>query len=341
MRRSVVACAALVVLTVGSVLVGITPAEATALRHDGTSVTISKNSAITSMWAWGNSVAPSDDSRGLGEAAMEPGSVASFASAHRLTTVYLAAPWASNQGAIGAWLNDTVNALHAKGIKVAALGGDAAWIDQPGLAAEWVTDARAAAHFDSIQLDVEPWAGRASPDFEAITTGYLALLKVVRPAAGPLGVGADLPWWLGTKRYGAGTSFDALVRSVDTVAIVTFVDHSAGADGIVAVSAPAVASAVAAGKPFTIGVETDLPEIAGGAKYTFADQGATVLESETAKVRTSLSAKSGYRGVTVEHLLAWESLIAATPASHRASAPAVMDARTFPIETEVLIDRKR
>jgi hypothetical protein len=56
------------------------------------------------------------------------------------------------------------------------------------------------------------------------------------------------------------------------------------------------------------GVETDIPEIAGGKQYTFYEEGSAVLGAETAKVRAAFSALPGYDGVTVEHLHAWKNL---------------------------------
>lgn len=268
-------------------------------------------SAITTMWAWGNSVDPAVDNRGLGQPGMAPAAMAAFATAHHLTGVYLSVPWAANQGAIEAWLNDSVTTLHAAGVSVSALGGDTAWVDSPALAAQWITDARAAAPFDAIQLDVEPWAGAAEPDFATITPGLIALLGAARTAAGPVSLGIDLPWWTAMKQYGTGTVFDALVPLVDTVAIVAFSDHAFGADGIVQLATPAADAAVAAGTPFTIGVETDTPAIAGGAQYTFFDEGPVALEAAASQVRATFAAASGYSGVTVEHLQAWTSLIGA------------------------------
>jgi hypothetical protein len=269
----------------------------------------STGSAVTTIWAWGNSVDPQLDNRGLGQAGMSPAAITAFAVEHDLTTVYLSAPWASNQGAIATWLHDCVEALHAEGITVAALGGDSGWLDDTALVAQWVTDARAAADFDAIQLDVEPWAGVADPDFSTITPRMAALLDVARVAAGPLELGLDLPWWVATEPYGSGTAFDELIGHVDSVAIVAFADHATGAGGIVPLATAAVQAASLAGTPFTIGVETDTPAVAGGADYTFYDEGPVVLEAEVAKVRSAFRTVDGYRGVTVEHLLAWSALI--------------------------------
>lgn len=266
-------------------------------------------SAITSLWAWGNSVDPAVDARGRGQPGMSPASIATFAADHGLSTVYLSVPWASDEGAIAPWLSDSVDALHARGIRVAALGGDASWLATPGLVAQWVTAARAAADFDAVQLDVEPWSGVPDPDFSAITPQFIDLLSAARSAAGPLPLGADLPWWLTTEQFGAQSVFGALIGGLDSVAIVAFSDHAAGPDGIVALASPAVTLASAAGRDFTVGVETDSPQVAGGSQYTFFDEGAVALETETAAVRDTFGSVPGYTGVTVEHLLAWKAMI--------------------------------
>ena len=282
---------------------------ATAANADATSVSSARPSAITSMWAWGNSVDPSVDNRGLGQSALAPAALAQFAQQHGLTSVYLSVPWAANQGAISSWLADSVDALHAVGVRVSALGGDASWLANPALVAQWITDARAAADFDAVQLDIEAWAGQQHPDFATITPAFIVLLDAAKSAAGPLPLGADLPWWLATVRSGDGTVFDALLPSVDSVAIVAFADHATGPDGIVALAQPAVAAVSAAGKPFTIGVETDTQEVAGGPQFTFADDGEAALEAQTDAVRDVFASTTGYSGVTVEHLRSWIALI--------------------------------
>jgi hypothetical protein len=266
-------------------------------------------SAITSMWAWGNSVAPAVDNRGLAEPGMAPAAVAAFAQQHGLSVVYLSTPWAANEGGIASWLADTVDALHADGIRVAALGGDPSWLTQPALLSEWIADARAAAHFDAVELDIEPWAGVASPDFSTITPEFVSLLEDARTAAGPLTLGIDLPWWLTTVSSGSGTVFDTLLSRVDTVAIVAFSNQADGSDGIVSLAHAAAAAVSAAGKTFTIGVETDTPAVAGGSQYTFYGLGDAALESQCSLVESAFKSDSGYRGVSVEHLLSWEALI--------------------------------
>jgi hypothetical protein len=271
---------------------------------------VSGPSAITSLWAWGNSVDPAADNRGLGEAGMAPQAIADFASAHGIGTVFLSVPWASNQGAIASWLAASVDDLHAEGIRVAALGGDSGWLAEPQLAAEWMSDAMQAADFDAVELDIEPWSGVANPDFATITPALDDTIDAVRSVADGRPVGIDLPWWLATTDYDSSTVFSALLPHVDSVAITAFADHADGSDGIVALAAPAVALASAAGLPFTIGVETDTPAVAGGAQFTFYDSSNDTFSTETAKVRTAFAGTPGYAGVSVEHLLSWSALLA-------------------------------
>lgn len=272
----------------------------------------SSPSAITGMWAWGNPIDPAVDPRGDGEAAFSPKALAAFASAHKLRTVYLSVPWAADQGPFSAWLRSAVTALHRAGVTtVAALGGDPEWAQQPDLAATWTTAALAAAPFDAVQFDVEPWVGATEDQLPGIVSQLATMYDAAARAAGPVPVGADLPWWLEAKpAAGGGTLFRTLLPHLRSVAIVAFSDHAAGDDGIVALARPAATAAAAARVPFSVGVETDSPEVAGGPAATFGDDTAAALEAQTALVRSALSGLSGYKGVTVEHLLAWQALIA-------------------------------
>lgn len=309
--RFVVTATAVAVAIGGSVLaapaLSATPASAMTERHHATST-----SAITGMWAWGNPIDPAVDARGEGLPQFEPKALADFAAAHHLRTVFLSVPWAADEGPFGVWLKESIHALHAAGVtRVAALGGDPTWADDPSLAATWTAAALRAAPFDAIQFDVEPWVVSSDAELPAVVTELQDLYDQAHAAAGSTPIGADLPWWLAAKpQPGGGTAFDALLPHLKSVAIVAFSDHADGTDGIVALAQPAATAAAAKRIPFTIGVETDTPEVAGGAAATFGDDSAALLESETAKVRTQLSNLHYYRGVTVEHLVAWQALLA-------------------------------
>lgn len=269
-------------------------------------------SALTSMWAWGNAVPQSKDSRGLGEEAFQPQTIAHYSATKGLANVRLSVPWAADQGdAIRSWVSASVAALHASGQTVSALGGDVGWVSNPALVSQWITAAHTAAPFNSIQLDVEPWAttGNWTTNLPAIAS-YVAMVKQAETTAHSLGMklGIDAPWWLSTTPFRSGTVLSAVLPYVNTVSIIAFSDHAAGTDGIIAQAWPAVEEASGALVPFTIGVQTSSDSVAGGSQYTFADKGSAVLEAECAKVRTAYAASALYSGVTVEEYLSWLSL---------------------------------
>lgn len=277
-------------------------------------------SAITSAWAWGWSVDPADDPRAAVRyiPAMTPDFVAREAANKKLTSVFVSVPWAADNAApLRDWIQSTVTKLHANGIKVYALGGENDWVNTPSLAATWTTSAFNTAPFDGIQFDVEPWNLPGQPAASVYAPKLVTMFDAAKAVAGGKPVNTDVPSWLANPAVapvGGQTALDLILPHVDSVAIATFFDHATGADGIVQNAASAVAKASAAGKPFTIGVETENvadPSFPGGslpAWITFHEEGRQVLNQETKKVRSAYGSTPGYQGVTVEHLYSWKTL---------------------------------
>lgn len=267
---------------------------------------------LGSMWAWDNPVSPDDDARGRGYGPAAPEPLVDFVVGHELARVHLAAPWAADEGPVGAWFAAAARALCDAHVAVDALGGDPGWLDEPALAATWASAAlrSAGAALDGAQLDVEPWTLPGwAVDPAAGARRWLAVLDAVREALpANLTLGADTPWWLTAVAAPdeRGSLLDAVLRRVDAVVVVAFSDHAEGTDGIVALARPAVEAARGAGARWTVGVETDTPEVAGGAQYTFADEGAAVLEREAAVVAQAFGAAGC---VCVEHHRAWRRLL--------------------------------
>ncbi|GIG41073.1 hypothetical protein Cph01nite_28350 [Cellulomonas phragmiteti] len=285
-----------------AVLLAAVPGAATAAHADAP--------AISAMWVWDNPLDHAVDVRGTGYAPADTATLAAFVREHGLTTVHVSAPWASDEGPVAAWLTDTVAAVRAEGATVGVLGGDAPWLGQPALAVQWMQAATHGRAVDHVQLNVEPWTRPEwFTDRAGSVTRWLAVLDTVRAALPPgVGLGVDVPYWLAWEPWGTGTVADAAMARADRVEIVAFVDHAHGPDGILALSADAVAAAVAAGLPFTVGVETDTPAVAGGAEWTFGDDGLAALLTETALVRDALAGTPGYEGVAVQHYRTWRSL---------------------------------
>ena len=297
---------------------------------------LEQRSAITAMWAWDNAVSPLDDVTGRGYAPAAPARLAAFATAGELRGVYLAAPSAGHDGPVAEEFGETCRALHDAGVELSALGGETPWLGEPALVEQWLTEARLAGSFDRVQVAVEPWgAPRWSTDKADLLRAFLTLLDRARTAADPLPVDVAVPWWFAHEPFaapgpasppsvggpgttgigiaGAGptgtTMLDAVLARVDRVSILALADRALGPDGILALTARAVRATVGAGREFTIGVETCAPERAGGAQFTFFDEGPVALLRESALVRARLADVRGYQGVAVADHRSWRRLL--------------------------------
>lgn len=266
-------------------------------------------SALTSMWAWDNPVLPVLDARGRGYEPASVSSLAAFCTSRGLARVFLAAPWAADEGPVGSWFAAACSSLRDASVQVDPLGGDPGWLAQPTLAVTWTQAALRSGGGTGVQLDVEPWTTPAWTSTRAIVLGqWLGLLRLVGTLV-PIGV--DVPWWLAHEPYRDGTVLDAVLPLASRVAVVAFADHAQGPSGIVSLAGPAVVAASAAGLPFTVGVETDTADVAGGPQYTFATAGPAALETEARLVADAFGELPGYEGVTVEHHRAWLRMLPA------------------------------
>jgi hypothetical protein len=140
-------------------------------------------------------------------------------------------------------------------------------------------------------------------------------LAAVREVAGDLPVDAGVPWWFAPEggtadggEAGAG-ALDAVLPHADRVALAAPAGHAHGEGGILELAAPAVAVLRAAGRPFTVAVQTDAPDIAGGADRTFFDEGPVALIRECALVGQALADAPGFEGVAVKAHRAWRRLL--------------------------------
>ena len=267
---------------------------------------------FASMWVWDSSLTTEQDNRGTGYAAATPQTIVEFARQNGLSRVDVAAPWVSHQGPIAVWMDETTTALHDAGFAVGVLGGDPGWLEDPALAVTWSLDAISTRPVDYVALSLEPWTLPAwTTDRVGTVRRWEATMDAVKNAL-PAGVQLtlDAPYWLATTPApSGGTLFDAVLARADALSVVTFVDHAADVDGIIALSAPARAAAGAAGIPYLVGLETDTPDVAGGAAFTFFDDGPDALVREAERVGTALAGDPLFQGVAVEHYRAWRSLL--------------------------------
>ncbi|WP_298455014.1 hypothetical protein [uncultured Cellulomonas sp.] len=274
--------------------------------------------AITAMWAWDNPVDPALDARGRGYAPAAADRLAAFARAGGLQHVYVLAPTlppalptarsgssGPARGPVDAWLAEAVTALHDAGVTVSAVAGARA------ATPHWVDAVTALAPFDRLQVAVVPWAGpgegRTAADVGAATADAVVAVSDV---AGSLPVDVCVPWWFATTTTDDGRSLlDPLLGSVGAVALAAPAAHAEGPDGVLERAAPAVDALVAAGRPFTVGVQADTPELAGGSEHTFFDEGPVALIRECGTVAAALAGVPGFGGVAVKAHRAWRRLL--------------------------------
>ena len=295
-------------------------------RRAGEPHAAKQRSAITAMWAWDNAVSSRDDVAGRGYAPAAPERLAAFATAGELREVYLATPPAEHGNLVAEAFGEACRALRDVGVELSALGGEVTWLDDPSLVERWLADARRAGSFDRVQVAVEPWgAPRWATDKAGTLRAFLSVLDQARAAADSVPVDVAVPWWFAHEPFAdrelaiaqgaqspgqpGTTMLDAVLARVDRASIIAFADRALGPDGILALTARAVRAAVSADREFTIGVETCAPERAGGAEYTFFDEGPVALLRESALVRTRLRDVRGYRGVAVADHRSWRRLL--------------------------------
>jgi hypothetical protein len=239
-------------------------------------------------WVWVDEAAPPD-----------PEALRALAARERLAEAFVSVPWRGPTAATDA----VVAVLRDTGVgRIAALGGDPAWVDGDR-AARWARRAVAAGRFDGVHLDIEPWA---RPDWAGDEQRMLdGLERAAREtaAAAALPVEVDLPPWLAQTHP---RTFDRIVRRADAVTLMAYRDR---AEDILAVSARARALLAGARRPWRIGVETaPVGEAAPAARETFADDGRAVLERELAAVVARLDPRDGFAGVAVHDAAGWERL---------------------------------
>jgi len=262
-------------------------------------------SAITAMWAWDNPVNPAEDPRGRGYAPAAADRLTAFAGAGGLREVHVLAPSGAAGGPVDAWLRDTVALLHDAGLAVSAVAG------VRGATPRWVEAVTAVAPFDRLQVAVMPWAGPGEGRTAAdVGRSVAAALTAVRAAAGAVPVDACIPWWFATETGDdGGTLLAPVLDAVDRVALAAPAAHAHGPGGVLELAGPAVQALVAAGRAFSIGVQTDTPDAAGGPEWTFFDEGPVALIRECAAVGAALADVPGFGGVAVKAHRAWRRLL--------------------------------
>jgi hypothetical protein len=238
---------------------------------------------------------------------VKPAPVLTFAGEHRVTRLWLATP-AEPTRADSARLTRTIRMGARQHVRISALGGSPRWATHPRWAVEWAKRSLAAAPFDGLHVDVEPYSlGRWDTDRRRVVTGYLRMLDLLDGLPGRLEV--DVPFWYGTVRARGHTLADEVLTRVDAITVMSYRDEAMGTNGILAVSRDWLARGARADIPIRLGAETN--ELTDCTYCTFYEEGATALDREQRQVTRRLADRSAFAGVAVHDLMGWRALLTA------------------------------
>lgn len=154
------------------------------------------------------------------------------------------------------WIRQLHRAAARRQIALDALCGDPSWAIDPEPARAWAQEVASTHAFSRLHLDIEPhalpmWA-EASAD---LTTGIVTAITAA--AAADLPVDVDIPAWYWTVKTLDGQTADvAITQAADGITLMSYQDTS---DKIVDISLRQMRTALAAGKPVTIGVNLAQP----------------------------------------------------------------------------------
>jgi hypothetical protein len=243
------------------------------------------------MWLWGDQPAAE---------------VVTWAASRGVSEIFVhVAPSVLTNGDLGR-MQEMKRRADASKIKLTALGGDSAWTTDHAAALAWQRTVVRTGLFAGIHLDVEPYLSDGwTTDLQGTLKGYLALLDKMRQGSA-LPLEADVPFWYGEYRVGSKNLADEVLKRVKAVTVMSYRDTATGPNSMLAISRDWLTRGAAAGKRVRLAAETNpLPDCA---HCTFAEEGATRLAGELAKVDAATRRSAAFAGIAVHRYGTWRSL---------------------------------
>lgn len=194
----------------------------------------------------------------------------------------------------------------AGGIRLTALGGDGDWTTDHAAALTWQRAVVATGLFSGLHVDVEPYLTPGwRTNLSATAAAYLSLLDKLR-AGSALPVEADVPFWYGQHTIGGRNLATEVLRRVSAVTVMSYRDTGTGPNSMVEISLDWLRRGAAQGKRVRLSAETT--PLADCPRCTFAEEGATALGAELAKVDVATRGIQSYAGVAVHRYGTWRAL---------------------------------
>lgn len=220
------------------------------------------------------------------------------------------------------WVRD-VRARLGDRVGLHALGGDPCWLDEPGEARTWLQTAQAAAVFDGVHLDLEPWGHpRWDDDREDVVRRYLMVLEELVTTS-VLPVEVDVSFWLhevqvppgGEPRLpNRGRLLDAVLDLVPAVTVLAYRRVVTGPDSITELARPTVVASRERGRGCRLGLETrDVRPDPAADKQTFFGRPRAELDAAMGEVEALLGGWPGWAGLAVHDRAGWVALPADRP----------------------------
>lgn len=237
-----------------------------------------------------------------------PRDLVAFAVAHQVGELFLSMPLpgSGDHADRVAWVREVARESQGWGLRLAALGGDPGWVDEPQTVAGWLDGALSTGAFTGLHLDVEVWDHDGWPT-DRLVRDYVRLLETVTSQA-RVSVEADLSAWLWQQRTADGRPLDAAVLDVvDAATVMSYRTRAAGLDSITGVAAPSLAAAAHARKPLRLAVDTT-PQGHGSGRVSFHGRPAADLERALTEVDTHLRDHPTYQGMAVHDQAGWAAL---------------------------------
>ncbi|MBB2988444.1 hypothetical protein [Terracoccus luteus] len=242
----------------------------------------------------------------------DPRATVDFARRHGVTQMFVAVPTRVTTAPTLPKLRDLAVRAKAAGMRLDALGGDPAWIDNPDwVVTNWVRPVLATGLFTGVHVDMEPYT---TPAWDTARTGtvtrYLQTLDRLRVAAGAAPVEADIPFWFWQVRTDTGLTLDQeVMKRTAGVTVMAYRNTAAGPDGTLEVAAAELAHARALGKPVRIGQETnDLGTSASEVKQTFFGKSEQAVNDQLAQVDAGARRFSRYVGIAIHDYMGYAAL---------------------------------
>ncbi|MEK3734908.1 hypothetical protein MKX64_21075 [Paenibacillus sp. FSL M8-0334] len=210
-----------------------------------------------------------------------------------------------------------IQQAHENGIAVHALGGDPRWAlaeyrnDMLDFA-DWVTsyNREAAARFDGIHLDIEPyvldqWEDQHPSIIESWQRNLTAFLNTISDAG--LETGIDIPFWFDSFTLADGTGLnESLMNDFDHVTVMAYRNQLDSANGIISLVQSELELASRLGHRVIVAVNTK--EMPKEPHTSFYGLGKTYMNQTLLELQHELSSFPSFAGLAIHDYRSWESM---------------------------------